>query len=71
MCPLESCQKEYLYFSSLKKHLARNHTKLFKEKYAKWSKEEILLENEDSEISGEDLKSVSEENYSQSESHNP
>jgi len=71
MCPLDFCQKEYLYFSSLKKHLARNHTKLFKEKYAKWSKEEILLENEDSEISEEDISSVSGKNSSQDECHNP
>lgn len=47
MCPLENCSKEYLYFSSLKKHLARNHTKLFWEKYARWSKDEIVKEKEE------------------------
>jgi len=57
MCPLENCLKEYLYFSSLKKHLARNHTKSYWEKYAKWSKDEILKEKEDMEIDSE----VSEE----------
>lgn len=54
MCPLENCFKEYLYFSSLKKHLAWNHTKLYWEKYAWWSKEEIMKEKEDFEESSED-----------------
>jgi len=58
----------------LKKHLARNHTKLYREKYAKWSKEEILLENEDSDLDGEENKSELENDSfgsSQNESHIP
>ena len=58
----------------MKKHLARNHTKLYREKYAKWSKEEILLENEDSDLDGEEYKSELENDSfgsSQNESHIP
>lgn len=47
ICPIENCNKQYLYFSSLKKHLSRNHTKLFREVYSKWTKDEIVAAKED------------------------
>jgi len=41
VCPLEDCKKVYLYFSSLKKHLSKNHNEYYKTFFNEPSKGEL------------------------------